>query len=90
MNKKELVAMMAELSNQSKASCEKSVDAFMAAVTDALKKGDDVRLVGFGIFYAVKREATTGRNPRTGAAIQIPESIQPKFKAGKSLKDDIN
>lgn len=90
MNKKELVAMMAELSNQSKASCEKSVDAFMVAVTDALKKGDDVRLVGFGIFYAVKREATTGRNPRTGVAINIPASVQPKFKAGKSLKDDIN
>lgn len=90
MNKKELVAMMAELSNQSKASCEKSVDAFMSAVTDALKKGDDVRLVGFGIFYAVKREASTGRNPRTGAAIKIPASVQPKFKAGKSLKDDIN
>ncbi len=90
MNKKELVAMMAEISNQSKAACEKGLDAFMAAVTEALKKGDDVRLVGFGIFHAVKREATTGRNPRTGAAIKIPASIQPKFKAGKSLKDDIN
>ena len=90
MNKKELVAMMAELSSQSKAACEKSLDAFMAAVTKTLKNGDDVRLVGFGIFHAVKRAATTGRNPRTGAAIKISASVQPKFKAGKSLKDDIN
>ncbi len=90
MNKKELVAMMAELSNQSKASCEKSLDAFIMAVGKALKRGDDVRLVGFGTFHAVKRQATTGRNPRTGAEIKIPASVQPKFKAGKGLKDDIN
>ena len=81
---------MAELSSQSKASCEKSLDAFMEAVTKTLKKDDDVRLVGFGIFHAVKRAATTGRNPRTGAAIKIPASVQPKFKAGKSFKDSIN
>lgn len=90
MNKKELVAMMAEISNQTKASCEKSLDAFMQAVSHALKKGDDVRLVGFGIFHAVKRDATSGRNPRTGEVINIPASVQPKFKAGKSLKDEIN
>lgn len=90
MNKKELVAMMAELSTQSKASCEKSLDAFMEAVTKALKNGDDVRLVGFGIFHSAARKATTGRNPRTGEEIQIPASNQPKFKAGKSLKDEIN
>jgi DNA-binding protein HU-beta len=90
VNKKELVAMMTELSNQTKDSCEKSLDAFMSAVAKTLKKGDEVRLVGFGIFHAVKRNATTGRNPRTGADIKIPASNQPKFKAGKSLKDSIN
>lgn len=90
MNKKELVAMMAELSGLSKASCEKSLDSFMKAVAHALEKGDEVRLVGFGTFYSVKREATTGRNPRTGAAIEIPAAVQPKFKAGKGLKDDVN
>ncbi|MGB4191219.1 MAG: HU family DNA-binding protein [Rickettsiales bacterium] len=90
MNKKELVAMMAEFSEQSKASCEKSLDAFIQAVGTALKNGDEVRLVGFGIFHAVKRNATEGRNPRTGAVIKIPASTQPKFKAGKSLKDEVN
>ena len=90
MNKKELVAMMAELSDQSKVCCEKSLDAFMQAVTKALKAGDEVRLVGFGTFHAVKRKATTGRNPRTGAVIKIAASNQPKFKAGKSLKDAVN
>ena len=90
MNKKELIAMMAELSNQSKASCEKSLDAFMTAVTKTLKNGDDIRLVGFGTFYTTKRASTTGRNPRTGAAIKIPASTQPKFKAGKNLKDEVN
>ncbi len=90
VNKKELVAMMAELSVQSKVSCEKSLDAFMRAVGKALKNGDDVRLVGFGTFHAVKRKATTGRNPRTGAVIKIAASTQPKFKAGKGLKDSVN
>ena len=90
MNKKELVAMMADHSTQTKAACEKSLDAFMHAVGHTLKKGGDVRLVGFGIFHAVKRKATNGRNPRTGAVIKIPASVQPKFKAGKSLKDELN
>lgn len=90
MNKKELVAMMAEISNQPKAVSEKCLDAFMAAVEKALASGDEVRLVGFGSFYVVKKAATTGRNPRTGAAIKIPASKQPKFRAGKGLKDGIN
>lgn len=90
MNKKELVAMMADISQQPKATCEKCLDAFMTSVAKALENDDEVRLVGFGTFYAVKREATTGRNPRTGAPINIPASIQPKFKAGKGLKDDVN
>lgn len=90
MNKKEIVAMMAEMSKQPKVVCEKSLDAFINVVGKVLKSGGDIRLVGFGTFYAVKREATTGRNPRTGAAIKIPASVQPKFKAGKGLKDSVN
>ncbi len=82
--------MMAELSDQSKVCAEKCLDAFMEAVTKTLKKDDEVRLVGFGTFHAVKRKATTGRNPRTGAVIKISASTQPKFKAGKSLKDAVN
>ena len=81
---------MAEISRQPKAMCEKCLDAFTGAVTKALKKKDDVRLVGFGTFYTVKRNATTGRNPRTGAAIKIAAATQPKFKAGKGLKDSVN
>jgi DNA-binding protein HU-beta len=60
------------------------------AVTGALKKGDEVRLVGFGTFSVAKRKASTGRNPRTGEAMQIKASSQPKFKAGKGLKDAVN
>jgi DNA-binding protein HU-beta len=90
VNKKELVAMMAEMSQQSKATCEKCLDAFMGSVTKTLNNKDDVRLVGFGTFYTVMRKATTGRNPRTGAAIKIAAAVQPKFKAGKSLKDSMN
>jgi DNA-binding protein HU-beta len=62
----------------------------MQVVGKVLKSGDDVRLVGFGTFYSVKRNATTGRNPRTGAVIKISASVQPKFKAGKGLKDSVN
>lgn len=82
--------MMAEISSQPKAVSEKCLDAFMASVEKALASGDEVRLVGFGSFYVVKKEATTGRNPRTGAAIKIPASKQPKFRAGKGLKDGVN
>ena len=90
MNKKELVAMMAELSSQTKATCEKSLDALMESVSKALKNGDSVRLVGFGMFYPAARKATTGLNPRTREKIKIPASVQPKFKAGKGLKDSVN
>ena len=60
------------------------------AISGALSSGGDVRIVGFGTFSVVNRKATTGRNPRTGQAIQIPASKQPKFKAGKGLKDAVN
>ncbi|MTI08479.1 MULTISPECIES: HU family DNA-binding protein [Curvivirga] len=90
MNKNDLVASVANESGLSKADAAKSVDAVFNAVTGALKSGDEVRLVGFGTFAVTKRAASEGRNPRTGEKIQIPASNQPKFKAGKGLKDAVN
>ncbi len=90
MNKNELVAAVAEQSEITKADAAKAVDAFIDAVSDALSKGDEVRLVGFGTFAVAHRKATEGRNPRTGAVIQIAASNLPKFKPGKQLKDAVN
>ena len=90
MNKSELVAEIAKNASASKVAVEVILDEAVNAITEALKKGEDVRLVGFGTFSVAKREATTGRNPRTGAEIKIPASKQPKFKAGKVLKDSLN
>ena len=67
----------------------KAVDAVFDAITGALKAGDEVRLVGFGTFAVSERAASTGRNPRTGETIEIAASKQPKFKAGKGLKDAV-
>ena len=66
------------------------MDAVFDSITSSLKSGSEVRLVGFGTFSVANRKASTGRNPRTGEAIQIPASRQPKFKAGKGLKDAVN
>lgn len=74
----------------SKADATKAVDSVFDSITAALRRSDDVRLVGFGTFSVANRKATTGRNPRTGEAIQIPASRQPKFKAGKGLKEAVN
>ncbi len=90
MNKNDLIAAVAETSGLGKAEAAKSVDAVLDAVTSALSKGDDVRLVGFGTFSVAERKASEGRNPRTGETIQIAASKQPKFKAGKGLKDAVN
>lgn len=90
MNKNDLVAAVASSSGLSKADATKAVDSVFDNITDTLKKGQDVRLVGFGTFSVASRKATTGRNPQTGATIQIPASKQPKFKAGKGLKDTVN
>lgn len=90
MNKNELIDAVANSAGLSKVDAGKAVDGFIGAVTDALKKGGDVRLVGFGTFAVSERKATTGRNPRTGETIKIPASKQPKFKAGKALKDAVN
>lgn len=90
MNKQDLVSKVAESADISKQKAAQAVDAVIEAIKGSLKKGDDVRLVGFGTFSVAKRSATTGRNPRTGEPIKIPASKQPKFKAGKELKDAVN
>lgn len=90
MNKNELIADVAKKAGLSKTDAAKAVDAFVEVVTGALKKGGDVRLVGFGTFKVTKRAATEGHNPRTGEKIKIAASKQPKFTAGKGLKDAVN
>ncbi len=90
MNKAELIEAIANSADMTKASVANVLDSFVEQVTKTLKKKGEVRLVGFGTFTTSKRKATTGRNPRTGAAIKIPASVQPKFKAGKALKDALN
>ena len=90
MNKAELIDAVAESADISKAAATRAVDGMVAAVTGALQKGDQVALVGFGTFSVKARAARTGRNPRTGEAIQIAASNNPTFKAGKALKDAVN
>lgn len=90
MNKNELIAIVAEKADLSKAAAGNAVDAVFDGISSALKGGDEVRLVGFGTFSVASRAATEGRNPQTGAKIKIPASKTPKFKAGKGLKDAVN
>ncbi len=90
MTKADLVNSIAEKAGLSKADAEKALKAFTDAVTDALKAGEKVSLVGFGTFSVGERAARTGQNPQTGAKINIPAAKVPKFKAGKALKDSIN
>ena len=90
MNKNDLVAAVADDAGLSKADAAKAVDSVFDQITGSLKSGEEVRLVGFGTFNVTRRAASTGRNPRTGEAIQIKASNQPKFKAGKGLKDAVN
>lgn len=90
MNKNELIAAVADKASLEKGRAQAAVDAVFSVITDELKKGGDVRLVGFGNFSVVKREASTGRNPQTGAAVKIPARNAPKFSAGKGLKDAVN
>ena len=90
MNKAELVAAIAEKTELSKKDSEKALKAFIDVVTEELKKGEKVSLVGFGTFEVSERAARTGRNPQTGAEMTIPASKAPKFKAGKALKDSLN
>jgi DNA-binding protein HU-beta len=90
MNKNDLISAVADTSGLSRGDATKAVEGVFATISAALKSGDDVRLVGFGTFSVAKRKASTGRNPRTGEAMQIKASAQPKFKAGKTLKDSVN
>ena len=90
MNKSELIDQIAQSADLSKAAAGRALDATIAAVKVALKKGGSVSLVGFGTFYVGKRAARSGRNPRTGAAIKIKAAKVPKFRAGKGLKDAVN
>lgn len=90
MNKNELIADVAERTGLTKADAGKALDATLDSVTSALKKNEEIRLLGFGTFYVTRREASEGRNPRTGEKIQIKASNQPKFRPGKSLKDALN
>ena len=90
MNKSELVDAIAADSGLSKADAGRALDGFTTAVTAALKNSDSVSLVGFGTFAVKRREARSGRNPRTGETIQIKASNNPSFKAGKALKDAVN
>lgn len=89
MNKNDLVAVVASNTGLSKTDAAKAVDGVFQAIADALKGGDEVRLVGFGTFNVAERAQSEGRNPRTGEKIDIPASRQPKFKAGKGLKDAV-
>ncbi|HJD01631.1 MAG TPA: HU family DNA-binding protein [Candidatus Mediterraneibacter excrementavium] len=90
MNKTELIAAIAEQAEISKKDSEKALKAFIDVVTDQLKKGDKVQLVGFGTFEVSERAAREGRNPQTGKTMKIAACKAPKFKAGKALKDAIN
>jgi len=90
VNKSELIDAIASETGESKSTCAAVLDATLTTITKSLKKGNKVTLVGFGTWEAYKRAATTGRNPRTGESIKIPASNQPKFKAGKALKDALN
>lgn len=90
MNKQDLISAVADSSGLTKAEAGKAVEGVFDSITGALKKGDEVRLVGFGTFSVSKRKASTGRNPRTGETMAIKASSQPKFKAGKGLKDAVN
>ena len=90
MNKTELVAAMAEKAELSKKDAEKALKAFTDVIAAELVKGEKVQLVGFGTFEVSEREAREGRNPLTGEKITIAASKNPKFKAGKALKDMVN
>lgn len=90
MNKSELIEAIAESADISKAAAGRAIDAVVESVTKALKSGDQVTLIGFGTFSVKDRAARTGRNPQTGAEIQIAAAKIPSFKAGKGLKDAVN
>lgn len=87
MNKAELITAVSEEAEVSKTDTKKVIDAFVKAVSNAMKNGDSVQLTGFGTFEVTERSARTGRNPQTGETVQIAACKTPKFKAGKTLKE---
>jgi DNA-binding protein HU-beta len=90
MNRSELVDIVASKSGFRRGDAEKVVDSLLTAITDALTRGDEVRLTGFGAFTVATRAARQARNPQTGETVTVAASRQPKFKVGKALKDALN
>lgn len=90
MNKNDLINKVSDDTGLSKADSTKAVDSVFESITSELKSSGDVRLIGFGTFLVSRRKATTGRNPQTGAEIQIPAANVPKFRPGKALKESVN
>jgi len=89
MNKAQLVEKVAELTRTTKQQSESILDATLEVIQKAVSKGDEVKLVGFGSFSRTNRKARSGRNPKTGASVQIPGSRVPRFKPGKEFKDQV-
>lgn len=89
MNKTELIAAVSEKTGVCKKDCEKTISAMLDQVAETLAQGDKVQIVGFGSFEVKERQARTGRNPKTGEAVEIAASKAPVFKAGKALKDTV-
>jgi DNA-binding protein HU-beta len=90
MNKGELVNAMAERMGMTRAQAGEALDAAIETITEALKKGDEVKIVGFGSFVVTQRAAGEARNPRTGEKVKVPASKAPKFRAGAGLKEAVN
>ncbi len=90
MNKQDLVNRVADATGLARSDASRAIDALLDTITEALAKGEEVRLVGFGNFVAGVRKASTGRNPRTGEPMDLAESVVPKFRVGRNLKDACN
>lgn len=90
MNKQELITAIAEKAEMEKDDAKKALNAFIEVVGDELKKGEKIQIIGFGTFEVSERAAREGRNPQTGETMEINASRNPKFKAGKALKDSLN
>lgn len=90
MNKQDLMAELRDAAGLSKEQSERAVESVFGIITEALRRGDEVRIVGFGSFFVGTRAASPGRNPRTGERIDLPPTKQPKFRAGKTLKEAVS
>jgi DNA-binding protein HU-beta len=90
VNKQDLMAQVRDGTGLGKEQAERAVEAVFGIITDALRRGEEVRIVGFGSFFVGTRAASPGRNPRTGERIDLPPTRQPKFRAGKTLKEAVS